>query len=144
MLDFSPDKRGAILKASFDVFITYGFRKTSMDDIAKAAGMSRPALYQQFRNKTDIFRELVCAVSNNAAANAEQAFTLQKPFGERLFDAIDGQRSIAEILDTGPVRMDRSQERARAFFKRLWWYDQVVFDASYQPSRGGADSSGRS
>ena len=61
MLDFPLDdgKRGAILKAAFEVFITYGFRKTSMDDIARAAGMSRPGLYQLFANKTDIFRALV-------------------------------------------------------------------------------------
>jgi SAM-dependent methyltransferase len=40
---------------------------------------------------------------------------------KRMFDAIDGTRSIGAIADHG---------RARTFFERLWWYDQVVFDAS--------------
>jgi hypothetical protein len=49
-----------------------------------------------------------------------------------LFDAIDGERTIAEIADG--TRAERSadpwREGALAFFERLWWYDQVVFDAS--------------
>jgi SAM-dependent methyltransferase len=49
-----------------------------------------------------------------------------------LFDAIDGRRTIAQIVDraTAPAGEPRRQERACAFFERLWWYDQVVFDAS--------------
>jgi SAM-dependent methyltransferase len=51
---------------------------------------------------------------------------------KRLYDAIDGRRTIAEILHQTktPPRESRRQTRARAFFERLWWYDQVVFDAS--------------
>ena len=42
-----------------------------------------------------------------------------------LFDAIDGNRCIGEIAE------ETSQhDMARSFFERLWWYDQVVFDAS--------------
>ncbi len=52
-------KQKAILKAAFGVFAQYGVRRASMEDIARAAGMSRPALYQHFRNKDDIARSLV-------------------------------------------------------------------------------------
>ena len=44
---------------------------------------------------------------------------------KRLFDAVDGTRSIGAIADYGA---------ARTFFERLWWYDQVVFDASWRPA----------
>lgn len=43
---------------------------------------------------------------------------------KRIFDRIDGRRSIAEI-----VAGDRSSG-AHGFFRKLWAYDQVVFDAS--------------
>ncbi len=61
------------------------------------------------------------------------------PIGQmekRLFDAIDGVRTIGDIA----VRILTSSERrenfdiARSFFQRLWWHDQVVFDASLHPS----------
>ena len=41
-----------------------------------------------------------------------------------LVDAIDGERSIGEIAGDSP------RDICRDLFKRLWWYDQVVFDAS--------------
>lgn len=45
----------------------------------------------------------------------------------RLFEGIDGCRTIPEIVD----HTDEMQlERARAFFERLWWHDLVVFDTS--------------
>jgi AcrR family transcriptional regulator len=51
-----PDRRRAILEAAFRAFVTYGFKRTTMADIADAAGISRPALYLLFKNKNDIFR----------------------------------------------------------------------------------------
>ena len=54
---------------------------------------------------------------------------------KRWFDAIDGTRQIGEIVErTLPSSQKQSQlDMARSFFERLWWYDQVVFDASLQP-----------
>ncbi len=50
-------------------------------------------------------------------------------FEDRLLDAIDGRRTLAEIL--GAAARDANDERrALDFFERLWRYDQVVFDAS--------------
>lgn len=49
----------AILRAAFTAFASYGLRRTSMADIAKGAGMSRPALYLHYAGKEDIFNALV-------------------------------------------------------------------------------------
>jgi hypothetical protein len=51
---------------------------------------------------------------------------------KRWFDTIDGNRCIEDIVEStssSPQQKTRL-EIARAFFERLWWYDQVVFDAS--------------
>jgi len=54
------------------------------------------------------------------------------PTEKRLFDAIDGNTSIASIVErTLPSSQTKSQlDMARTFFEKLWWYDQVVFDTS--------------
>jgi len=51
---------------------------------------------------------------------------------KRWFAAIDGNCSIADIVEkTLPSSQTKSQlDLARTFFENLWWYDQVVFDAS--------------
>lgn len=55
----TDDKRRKVLQAGFEVFIRYGYRRATMDDIARSAGMSRPALYLVFPSKEAIFREVV-------------------------------------------------------------------------------------
>ena len=57
----SPDpdsRRAAILGAAFESFARYGYRRTTMEDIARATGLSRAALYLHFQNKRDILRSL--------------------------------------------------------------------------------------
>jgi SAM-dependent methyltransferase len=46
---------------------------------------------------------------------------------KQLVEAIDGQRSIAEIM--GRVA-PKQEDRARSFFRKLWWYDQISLDTS--------------
>ena len=47
---------------------------------------------------------------------------------ERIFAAIDGNRSVDEILRGGAGEV--SDEQARRFIEQLWEYDQIVFDAT--------------
>lgn len=50
-----------------------------------------------------------------------------------LFDAVDGSNSIGEIAEKSPSSSEQSHiDAARTFFERLWWHDQVVFDASQE------------
>jgi AcrR family transcriptional regulator len=78
-------KRALIASAAIDVFSARGFSRTSMAHIAEQAGMSRPALYQYFENKGDIF---ACAF----AALVEQA-------ADRALAALDEPGTVAEQLD---------------------------------------------
>src|ERR1700730_16769258 len=50
-------QREAILVAATPIFLRYGFKKTSMDDVARAAGGSRQGLYLYFDTKDLLFRE---------------------------------------------------------------------------------------
>lgn len=66
-------RRHSILEAAFQCFANYGFKRVSMDDIAGAAGLSRPALYNHFRNKTEIFRACFSALGAQVASDACEA-----------------------------------------------------------------------
>lgn len=68
-----PESRlAAVLDAAVGVFARFGYRKTSMDDVARAAGVSRQGLYLSFANKEELFRraleqslsrQLACAIA---------------------------------------------------------------------------------
>ena len=53
------DRRAALVEAAAGVFIRFGFRKTSMDEVARAACLSRQGLYFHFSTKEELFREVV-------------------------------------------------------------------------------------
>jgi AcrR family transcriptional regulator len=58
-----------VLDAAVAVFARYGFRKTSMDEVARAAGVSRQGLYLQFANKEELFRKaLTYSLSSQLSA----------------------------------------------------------------------------
>ena len=47
-----------ILEAALTQFVQFGLRKTSLQDIAEQAGVSRPTVYSYFKNKDQIFRKV--------------------------------------------------------------------------------------
>jgi TetR/AcrR family transcriptional regulator len=53
------EKRELILEAALDVFSAHGFRGATIDQIAEAAGMSKPNLLYYFRRKEDIHTALM-------------------------------------------------------------------------------------
>lgn len=55
-VDATPTRTAALLDAALEVFLRYGFRKTSMGDVASAAGLSRQGLYLHFETKETLFR----------------------------------------------------------------------------------------
>ena len=87
----SDPRQQAILQAAWSAFATYGFRKTSMDDIARGAGMSRPALYLHYRNKEDIFRSLVAHFYDVVAADLQSALGRDRPAADLIADAFAAQ-----------------------------------------------------
>lgn len=48
-----------VLVVALEVFGRYGFRKTSMEDVARSADISRQGLYLHFANKEALFRAVV-------------------------------------------------------------------------------------
>ena len=53
------EKREAILEAALDIFSTHGFRGSTIDQVADAAGMSKPNLLYYFKGKEDIHETLI-------------------------------------------------------------------------------------
>jgi AcrR family transcriptional regulator len=55
-------RRQQLLEVALQVFGDQGFHPTSMNDVAEAAGVTKPVLYQHFRSKRDLYREVLTDV----------------------------------------------------------------------------------
>ena len=52
-------RREQILDVALDVFAASGFHGASMNDVAVAAGVTKPVLYQHFDSKRDLYKALL-------------------------------------------------------------------------------------
>ncbi len=72
------EKRDVIINAAESQFVRFGFRKTTMEDIAKAAGIGKATLYYYFKSKEDIF----AAMAEGIAQTGVQAIVDAAQTGE--------------------------------------------------------------
>jgi len=106
----ADDRSARILDAALGKFSAYGVARTSMADLAEGAGMSRPALYQYYANKEEIFRAVLERVLTGAADRAIAALDgpggfdqqldgfLQRWFGD-LVEQLHGAQHGAELVE---------------------------------------------
>lgn len=85
----SESRRNTILQAALDCFLKHGYSKTSLDDIAKTARLSRPLIYLVFKNKEDIFRATYDYVLADAFERADKAASSRGSKAERLMGVMD-------------------------------------------------------
>jgi AcrR family transcriptional regulator len=55
----AAERREQLIATAYTVFAERGYRDASMNDIAAAAGVTKPVLYQHFASKKELFRELL-------------------------------------------------------------------------------------
>ena len=55
----AEQRRTQLLTVAVEVFGERGFHSTSMDEVAEAAGVTKPVLYQHFPSKRALYRELL-------------------------------------------------------------------------------------
>lgn len=81
-------KRDQILDAALGVFGRYGYKRTSMELIAQAAGVSRPALYQHYKGKAEVFRAAAERMLSGLIGDTEAAGRSAGSAADRLYAAL--------------------------------------------------------
>ena len=105
-------RREHVLRVALVTFARFGYRKTSMEDVARAADISRPGLYFLFASKQNLFRAAVVqALDEDVAAAQRTLADTERPLRDRLIEAFDlwtGRyigplaREVAVLMETNP------------------------------------------
>ncbi|MEU4887288.1 MULTISPECIES: TetR/AcrR family transcriptional regulator [Streptomyces] len=102
MLD--DERLDQILDAAYACFTRHGVRRTTMDDIAREAGLSRPGVYQYVRNKQDAFRRLTTRLLDASLSDARSAATARGDLAERLTGVLEVKlRLIVGVWQDSPA-----------------------------------------
>jgi AcrR family transcriptional regulator len=85
----ADDKRERLLAAAKEVFLRFGYKRVSMNDIAEAAGISRPSVYLVFKSKEEIFRGVYRQWIEETIAEVSRRVASIKSLDEKLRFAFD-------------------------------------------------------
>ena len=110
----AAERRQQLLDVALEAFSDRGFHQTSMNDIAEAAGVTKPVLYQHFSSKRDLFMELLRELGGRLRESVGKATIeaggprQQVEYGMRAyFRWVEDHRAGFQILFDGETRRDR-------------------------------------
>ena len=85
-VELDLERRKQILDAALQCFLQFGYAKTSMDDVAKRANLSRPLIYLKFKSKQDLVRGIYVDFMNAALEQAESILGSKIPTKAKLYE----------------------------------------------------------
>ncbi len=114
-------RRRQLLDTALAVFAERGFHGTAMNDIADAAGVTKPVLYQHFGSKRDLYREVLEDVGGRledtiakAAAGAPGPREQVEAGFQAYFRFVAGEQDAFQVLFGGDTRRDPEFTRLAA------------------------------
>jgi AcrR family transcriptional regulator len=109
----APRRRRQLLDVALEMFAVGGFHGTSMDDVAEAAGVTKPVLYQHFDSKRQLYLELLDYVGSRLMEAVTDATTrAASPHGQveagfaAYFRFVDAHENAFRLLFGGGARRD--------------------------------------
>ena len=122
-------RRRALLDAALSVFTRYGYRKTSMDEVARSAQLSRQGLYLHFATKEELFQAAVRnALENSSGAAVAALNDVSLPLAQRLVRAFDEWYG-RYIGIMGGDAADLIEATSRLSGAMLTQYEEIVAEA---------------
>lgn len=123
-------RRVQLLDAANDVFTTRGYHASAMDDIAEAAGVSKPVLYQHFSSKLDLYlalldrscERLVEVVADSLASTDDNAERVTAAIGA-FYDFVSSARGEFRFVFESDLTGDAAVQQ------RLWQVNDEIADA---------------
>src|SRR4051812_37007399 len=109
--------RDRILEAAMTVFRRHGFRRSSIEETAEAAGLTRQALYHHFKSKEALFRAVIERVHDGALADGAAAAERVEAAGGSLADIVIAQ--VAARLKAFVASFDGSPHVDELFSEHL-------------------------
>ncbi len=96
MLD--NEKRIRILQEAQSLFIRYGVKRTSIDEVARAAEIAKGTLYVYYESKEMLFAEVARNICADILTEANKAAEMPAPLAERLVGILDAEIGVLHRL----------------------------------------------
>jgi len=127
--DHFDEKKKRILDAASELFVHFGFKKTTLEDIARRAGMRKPTLYYYFKSKEDIFSTFVRMTAEESSDRIRAAVKKEKDLRGKISAFVKTRYQIMrEKKSFYSVKDDILTELSPMALKEAEAYFQVTVD----------------
>lgn len=82
------DRKAEIIKAATQSFSLYGYKNTTMDQVARLANVGKGTIYTFFKNKEELFNEIVITLIDDMQAAANEVIDQTLSFRENVHQAV--------------------------------------------------------
>lgn len=82
------DKKSMVISVAKELFEQYGYKKVSMDEIAKKSNVTKKTIYTYFKDKEDLFKYFIDEELNHIKVIAEKIKKDNKNFIDRISEGI--------------------------------------------------------
>ncbi len=120
----SDPRRDQIIKAAMAAFMRYGYRRVTMGDLAKEAGMSRPTLYAVFASKEEVFNAVATQMMEEALAEIRRRVAGPGSLAEKL-------EQVLEIWVVRTYELIHRSPDAKELIECTQAFSQDVIESAY-------------
>ena len=130
-------RRQHIIKVAISVFLRYGYGRTTMADIAKAAGLARTALYLMFSDKEEIFSAVVEAMVAQKLSDIRRGLPERSSFDAKLRFACESWGAEGfELVQANPDAKDMFDLGFASVCESYSAFEELLIEIIKEPLRG--------
>lgn len=137
----AAERREQLLAVALDVFAREGFHETSMNDVAEAAGITKPVLYQHFESKRELYlavieeagRRMIDAIGHESLANTDERERTRRGFAAYFRWVSDDHDAFKVLFASGSRRDPEFNEIVRSFTAQMADLIEPLITADIDP-----------
>jgi len=137
--------RESLLKAGLSVFSHKGYSSTTLDDVAREAGVTRGAIYWHFGSKAELYNALLKEFSDRGSlivqAAAAEGGTLVKILRRvfiRLLTAVETDPSLKKIMEISLFKAEDTADLAVSLEQQVESSQTLIQSLAAVMSQGSA------
>lgn len=103
----TPDRRKQVTEAAALSFARFGYKGTTMDQVAKLARVGKGTIYTFYANKEELFGEILTGLIRDLRTVADETLNPSLPFADNLMNVL---HRVLDYRDRHALAVKLSQE----------------------------------
>ena len=137
----SNPKRDLILQTGKDLFWKFGFKRVTIEEICKEAGVSKMTYYKFFSNKMDLVKTLMDDLMQSALVKYRKLMDSGRPYPEKVMGMVELKREQTQSMSSEFFKdyLQSGDPELIAYLEKLSNDNLEIFKNDFQKAQQNGD-----